>query len=127
MPSSCGEADPRVGQRPVHHRADGPDVRPARQLGHHPAEDAVHVLRQDHEAGDRADAALGAEHRRGGLVAGCLDAEDPARHASSSGWSRSRSTVPRLAGELQSCAPITRLTRMPRRSSRKLSGTPVVW
>ena len=82
-PVELAEADPRVGERAVHHRADGADVRPARQLGHHSAEDAVHVLREDHVARDRADAAVRPEHRRGGLVAGCLDAEDPAGHASS--------------------------------------------
>ncbi len=38
------QTDARIGQGPVHHRADGPDVGAARQLGDHAAEDPVHVL-----------------------------------------------------------------------------------
>ena len=44
------ERHARLGEGAIHHRTDGAHVRPARQLGDHPAEDRVHVLGKDDEA-----------------------------------------------------------------------------
>ena len=62
MPSSCAEADAGVGQRPVDDGAERLHVRPAGQLGHHAAEDPVHVLREDRQ-GPRARPPAASEPR----------------------------------------------------------------
>ena len=133
------EAHAGLGERLVHHRPEGGEVGTAGQFGYHAAEDPVHVLRQDHAARERGPRGPAPQDGGGGLVAGCLDGEQRARdghraagRVSAAGAAAvvspsSRRISARLTGETQSCAPITRFMMTPLLSSRKLSGTPVVW
>jgi len=116
----------------VNHRRDGLHVRPARQLGHHAAEHGVHVLRQDDEAPKQDAAGPGLEQ-----AAEVSSQEVSMPRIRSTGRQLEDGRARRLAevaldelpvgGDDQSCAPITRLMIVPSLSSRKLSGTPVVW
>src|SRR4051812_2924717 len=106
--------------------ADGLDVRAAGQLGNDPAENAMHILREDDQRDQRGNVVFPADHRSGGLVAGGLDAKYQLGHFYCPVSSSSRVISARFTGEFQSWAPITRFTITPSRLSRKLSGTPVV-
>ena len=128
MPSSRSAADARVGERPLHHRADRLHVRPAGELRHDAAEDPVDVLGEDHQARERAASASSARPRRprsrrsSSRCRGCSSVtEEPARRSS-----RSTSVaVHRRVPVVRADHPLD--DRSPSRSSRKLSGTPVVW
>ena len=60
----------------IHHRRDRLHMRAAGELRHDTAEDRVHVLRQDHQALERGDAARRRHDGGGGLVTRGLDAQD---------------------------------------------------
>jgi len=74
----------RLGERAVHHRRQGSEVRPTGELRHHPAEHLVYVLGEDDEAGELGAPVLA--HEDGGrcLVAGRLDAQNDVSHVRSS-------------------------------------------
>jgi len=70
------EGQSRLGERAVHDRRQGGQVRAARQLGDDTAEYLMHVLRQNGEA---RQLALHEDGRRG-FIARRLDAEDDLSH-----------------------------------------------